>query len=47
MWYTHWFIPLCIGVSIVFSIAIMILTIATLSFRSKIKRKYDRGKFSD
>lgn len=47
MSYTHWFIPLCIGVSIVFFIAIMILTIATLSFRSKIKRKYDRGKFSD
>lgn len=47
MSYTHWFIPLCIGVSFVFSTAIMILTIATLSFRSKIKRKYDRGKFSD
>jgi hypothetical protein len=45
--YTSWFIPLCIGVSIVFSIAIIILTMATLSFRSKVKRKYDRGKFSD
>lgn len=47
MSYTNWFIPLCIGVSIMFSIAIVILTIATLSFRSKVKRKYDRGKFSD
>ncbi|WP_339221176.1 hypothetical protein [Paenibacillus sp. FSL W7-1332] len=47
MSYTTWFIPLCIGVSIMFSIAIVILTIATLSFRSKVKRKYDRGKFSD
>ena len=43
MSYTNWFIPLCIGVSIVFSIAIIILTISTLSFRSKVKRKYDRG----
>lgn len=43
MSYTNWFIPLCIGVSIMFSIAIVILTIATLSFRSKVKRKYDRG----
>ncbi|CAM3565556.1 hypothetical protein PVOR_04158 [Paenibacillus vortex V453] len=47
MAYTSWFIPLCIGVSIVFFISILLLTVATLSFRSKIKRKYDRGRFSD
>lgn len=47
MAYTSWFIPLCIGVSTVFFISIIILTVATLSFRAKIKRKYDRGRFSD
>lgn len=47
MSYTTWFIPLCIGVSIFFFIVIIILTISTLSFRAKVKRKYDRGRFSD
>lgn len=44
--YTSWFIPLCIVVSIFFVAAIIVLTIATLSFRSKIQKKYDRGNFS-
>ncbi|WP_165593456.1 hypothetical protein [Paenibacillus solani] len=47
MSYTTWFIPLCIGVSIVFFIVIIILTASTLSFRAKVKQKYDRGRFSD
>ncbi|WP_162834831.1 hypothetical protein [Paenibacillus sp. JCM 10914] len=47
MSYTSWFIPLCIGVSLLFTVAILVLTVATLSFRSTIKRKYDRGKFID
>ncbi|UNK18310.1 hypothetical protein MNQ98_28550 [Paenibacillus sp. N3/727] len=44
MTYASWFIPLCIAVSILFGISILILTIATLSFRSKVNKKYDRGK---
>lgn len=46
MSYTSWFIPLCIVVSIVFFISILILTISTLSFRTKVSKKYDRGKLS-
>ncbi len=45
MEYTHWFIPLCVGVSIFFVIAIGFLTFATLSFRNQVYRKYDRGRW--
>lgn len=44
--YTHWFIPLCIGVSFIFAVTVVILTIATLIFRARVNKKYDRGKFS-
>ncbi|NMO94381.1 hypothetical protein [Paenibacillus lemnae] len=44
--YLSWFIPLCIGISILFGISIIALTVAALSFRSKVNKKYDRGKFS-
>ncbi|WP_422658817.1 hypothetical protein ACK8P5_24705 [Paenibacillus sp. EC2-1] len=46
MSYTSWFIPLCIAVSILFTISILILTISTLNFRSKVNKKYDRGKLN-
>lgn len=46
MTYTSWFIPLCIAVSIIFAISILILTVSTLSFRSKVNKKYDRGKLN-
>lgn len=46
MSYTSWFIPLCIGISAIFAITILILTIATLNFRAKVNKKYDRGNFS-
>ncbi|WP_322923370.1 hypothetical protein [Paenibacillus campi] len=44
MTYTEWFIPLCTVVSILFFIAITLLTIATLRFRSHVNRKYNRGR---
>lgn len=44
MAYTSWFIPLCIVVSAMFGVAILILTIATLRFRSHVNRKYKRGR---
>jgi hypothetical protein len=44
MAYTDWFIPLCTAVSGLFAIAITILTIATLRFRSHVNRKYNRGR---
>ncbi|MGN7359062.1 hypothetical protein ACTHPF_17380 [Paenibacillus sp. SAF-054] len=47
MSYTSWFIPLCIAISAIFAVTILILTIATLKFRSDIHKKYDRGNFSD
>jgi hypothetical protein len=46
MSYAQWFIPVCIGVSILFAAAVLVLTIATLMFRAKVKKKYDRGNFS-
>ncbi|WP_409344031.1 hypothetical protein [Paenibacillus sp. MBLB4367] len=42
--YTSWFIPLCIVVSSLFAVSIVILTVATLRFRAKVTRKYDRGR---
>lgn len=45
--YTSWFIPLSIIVSSLFTISVIILTIATLIFRTKIIRKYDRGRRTD
>ncbi|WP_170307949.1 hypothetical protein [Paenibacillus dakarensis] len=42
----HWFIPLCIAVSVLFTISILFLTISTLRFRSQVNKKYDRGKFN-
>lgn len=44
MMHSSWFIPLCVAVSIIFAISILILTISTLSFRSKVNKQYDRGK---
>ena len=41
-----WFIVLCIVMSILFAAAIVVLTVATLSFRTKVQKKYDRGNFS-
>ncbi|WP_202128812.1 hypothetical protein [Paenibacillus dendrobii] len=46
MSYTSWFIPLCIAVSAIFAMTILILTIATLRFRTYVNKKYDRGNFS-
>lgn len=46
MSYAQWFIPVCIGVSILFAAAVLVLTIATLMFRANVKKKYDRGNFS-
>ncbi|WP_199925852.1 hypothetical protein [Paenibacillus bouchesdurhonensis] len=46
MAYTNWFIPLCIGVSFIFAVTVVVLTIATLVFRARVNKKYDRGKFS-
>ncbi|MBP2001990.1 hypothetical protein J2Z69_003046 [Paenibacillus shirakamiensis] len=45
MGYTSWFIPLCVGVSLLFSLVIVWLTWVTLRFRAKIYQKYDRGNF--
>jgi hypothetical protein len=42
--YTRWFIPLSIVVSSLFVLAIIGLTIATLIFRAKVNKTYDRGK---
>ncbi|WP_018751762.1 hypothetical protein [Paenibacillus sanguinis] len=42
--YLSWFIPLCIVISVFFSLAIIGLTIATLVFRAQVNRSYDRGK---
>ena len=44
--YLTWFVPLCIVVSSFFAITILILTFATLRFRGKINRKYDRRKLN-
>lgn len=44
--YLTWFVPLCIIVSSFFTITILILTVATLRFRGKINRKYDRRKLT-
>jgi len=46
MSYAQWFTPICIGVSILFAAAVLVLTIATLMFRAKVNKKYDRGNFS-
>ncbi len=46
MSYLSWFIPLCIIISVIFAIAILILTIATLIFRAAVRKKYDRGRLS-
>lgn len=47
MSYTTWFIPMAIVVITVFSLAILSLTVATLMFRMKVNKKYDRGKLRD
>ncbi|GAS84244.1 MULTISPECIES: hypothetical protein [Paenibacillus] len=44
--YMSWFIPICIAVSCLFAVFTIWLTIATLRFRSKVIRKYDRRKVS-
>jgi hypothetical protein len=44
MVYTSWFIPLCIVVSTLFTLAVITLTVFTLVFRAKVIAKYDRGK---
>ncbi|CAH1196930.1 MULTISPECIES: hypothetical protein [Paenibacillus] len=44
--YVSWFIPLCIAVSSFFIISILILTVATLRFRERINRKYDRRRMN-
>ncbi|AZK45751.1 hypothetical protein [Paenibacillus lentus] len=44
--YTSWFIPLCIGVSFIFAVTVVILTIAILAFRARVTKKYDRGNLS-
>ncbi|GAA0136352.1 hypothetical protein YSY43_31930 [Paenibacillus sp. YSY-4.3] len=44
--YIDWFIPLCTGVSFIFAVTVVILTAATLVFRARVNKKYDRGKFS-
>ncbi|MGZ7445515.1 hypothetical protein [Paenibacillus sp. TH7-28] len=46
MSYTAWFIPLCKAVSLIFTLAVLGLFIATLVFRSRVTRKYDRRKVS-
>jgi len=45
--YMSWFIPVCIAVSCMFAVCTVLLTIATLRFRSKVNRKYDRRKLID
>ncbi|MFB5269790.1 hypothetical protein ACE41H_23835 [Paenibacillus enshidis] len=45
--YLDWFIPLCIIISVFFTVTIIILTAATLVFRAQVNRKYDRGRPSD
>ncbi|WP_181150879.1 hypothetical protein [Paenibacillus sp. PCH8] len=42
--YMFWFIPICIAVSCIFAVFTIGLTIATLRFRSRVIRKYDRRK---
>ncbi|WP_170287107.1 hypothetical protein [Paenibacillus faecis] len=44
MAYTAWFIPLCRIVSLIFAAAVLVLFIATLVFRRRVNRKYDRRK---
>ncbi len=44
MSYTSWFIPICIVVSTLFTLAVVVLTIYTLYFRAKVIEKYDRGR---
>ncbi|MCC3378183.1 hypothetical protein ACFQ5D_21380 [Paenibacillus farraposensis] len=46
MAYTAWFIPLCEIVSVIFFLAVLGLFIATLVFRVRVNRKYDRRKVS-
>ncbi|WP_334072530.1 MULTISPECIES: hypothetical protein [Paenibacillus] len=46
MAYTAWFIPLCKIVSLIFALAVLGLFIATLVFRARVNRKYDRRKVS-
>ncbi|MBU8713641.1 MULTISPECIES: hypothetical protein [Brevibacillus] len=46
MSYTSWFIPLCIAISMIFAVTIVFLTIATLVFRDRVSKKYDRRKIS-
>ncbi|GGH70712.1 hypothetical protein [Paenibacillus silvae] len=42
--YMTWFIPICIAVSCIFAVFTILLTIATLRFRSRVIRRYDRRK---
>lgn len=42
--YLDWFIPLSSVVTVVFMVAIIVLTVATLVFRAQVNRKYDRGR---
>ncbi|MGG1876720.1 hypothetical protein ABDI30_03915 [Paenibacillus cisolokensis] len=46
MSYTAWFIPLCKIVSFIFTCAALALLIATLTFRVRVHRRYDRRKNS-
>ncbi|EHB65998.1 hypothetical protein [Paenibacillus lactis] len=46
MSYTEWFVPLCKIVSLLFSVAVLGLFIATLTLRVRVHRKYDRRKIS-
>lgn len=46
MAFIAWFIPLCITVSLIFALAVLGLFIATLIFRERVTRKYDRRKIS-
>ena len=42
--YMSWFIPICNAVSCIFVVFTIGLTIATLRFRSRVIRRYDRRK---
>lgn len=44
MSYSAWFIPLCKIVSLMFSLAVLGLFIATMALRVRVHRKYDRRK---
>ncbi|MEK3783544.1 MULTISPECIES: hypothetical protein [unclassified Paenibacillus] len=46
MSYTEWFVPLCKIVSLLFTVAVVGLFIATLTLRVRVHRKYDRRKIS-